>query len=400
MLEISFDDIRDWYQDQLESRSKNYIAGISTVLTKITAALLSLSNSIQEFPLIAGEDENVHSRTAAEKLTNELNNQVNSINEPIDPIAFRDIEDYIKSLSAFLKNSTWTARKYVPKLGRSYRNVVRTTDGFLKSVNKHAVTLHKFHTSYTWLGKAEDVFQKITIMEEASSKLIEIEETLEQVQRKLDQEMEKVEAIEKKILAFKQEANVSKFLSVESDLEVIQKQANDNLDVLAKPLEKLTRDGKYTFPGVQGSILHDLVSSPIEFLSKETTKIEDVKSALKTLAKALSTVEINYAKPKIRRAIKRIERITANEDLETIKAQSHNLLTEKKEVENKVDFTTEDQLRGDLERAKKDVQYTQERLEKVKLDEDRISQKIQIQRKTLNKDIYTAIKEKVNVTLE
>ena len=125
-------------------------------------------------------------------ITNELNEQVTSIVEPTDPFTFRDIDDYIKTLSRFLKDSTWSARKYVPKLGRSYRNAVRTTDGYLKSVNKHAVTIHKFHSGYAWLGKAEDVFQKIDGIEEATLKLSEIEEIREQTQGNLDRELEEV----------------------------------------------------------------------------------------------------------------------------------------------------------------------------------------------------------------
>jgi hypothetical protein len=215
----------------------------------------------------------------------------------------------------------------------------------------------------------------------------------------LDKQLEEVKKIESAIEAFKQQTNVSTLRSVESNLEEIKKRAKDNLDILAKPLEKLTRDGKYAFPGSQGSILYDLVNSPLEYLSKKSTKIEDVKKALGSLAKALSTVEINYAKPKIRRALKRIERVISSGDLEIIKEESHDLLSQKRSVEGKVDFTTEDELVADLERAKKDVQYTRERLEKVKLDETRISKRVQNLRKTLNKDIYTAIKEKVNVTL-
>ncbi len=400
MLEIAFESVRDWYRDQLDSRSKTYTIGISTLISKIATPLQSFQNSIQDFLNIASEDENPLSRTAAERLTNEFTQQIGLIVEPSEPFTFSRVDEYIKSLSRFLKETTLIARKYVPKLTRDYRNVVRITDAYIKNVNKQAVALYKFQTGFSWLGKAENVFGQIDSIEESLAKQLEIEKDLSLIRNELDQEIEKAQKIQSDMRAFKEEESVSQFLSVESDLEELKRRANDNLDILSKPLEKLTRDGKYVFPGTHGSLLYDLVSSPLKFLYREDTHIKTVKAALESFAKALDSVEINYPKPKLRRVVKRINKITTSNELEEIQVQARKLLSEKQSLEGKVEFNTEDELRGELEKIEKNLQYVKERLEKVELDKQRLSERITNLRKKLNRDIYKAINEKVNVTFK
>ncbi|MHA1917712.1 MAG: hypothetical protein ACTSUV_05300 [Candidatus Ranarchaeia archaeon] len=399
MTQINFENLEEWYTEKLEGITKEYKYAVSTLLGKLNGIWEKFFVSSKDFLEIATEDQNQISKNSAERLFEKIDEFHNQIKIPEKPFLYLDIESFIKEISEFQKQFAHIARRFVPKLTRDYKTCVRNSDGLLKSIGRSAVAIYKIQKKFEWVKSAESVYDRMSSVEEDLEKHNEFLEKREKVKQQFEKQDNKLLEIRSQLNKFHQDSTVVEFRAIASDLEGIERRAKDAIDILSKPYDKLTRDGKNVLPGSSGSIIFALSEDPLGFLRETKYDIDIIKKGLGDFLEKLNSANINYPKPKLRRVTKRLEWLIQSDELKEIQALSQKLSNKKNQLQTKVEFDTEEKLKEILAKEEKQLQYTNEELEKIDSDITRVKERITIQVKRINSEIYKAIKEKIDVKI-
>ena len=251
----------------------------------------------------------------------------------------------------------------------------------------------------------QETFEVISELDELEKHLNEIEVELITIQKDQLSAAKELEDFTTKITSLEDKETINQLSQIETDILNLQKESTHAFRHLKKPFKKMQalalRDNSTNLNLEEINLLEIYTENPFEALAKENKGYPTLKQILTSLHHLLDTGKLKLKSDKTRKAQKSITKITQN-SLAKLHKQSIETIKQKNQILNS------DKL-ADINTKKTEFQEQTRKLEakKARIDahslvkktkSNRILDRIQEHKKTIEENIYTSIEKKIKIT--
>jgi len=267
---------------------------------------------------------------------------------------------------------------------------------------------HEFHdfltTKYTKATMAEDTSGTIDKFVETLNQANETRNEREKVQQREKILQEKLQETQQKIDQVKTKVELTELLAAEERIKELRENVKHSLRYLQKPffkLQSLARSGNIAIPIDEARKLGEYLNDPFEALAAEEEGYPTLKGILQKLNEAIAHSKLKLKSTRLRKAQEQIDSVLHKQSLNTLHKNCAETLSQKNKMlkSNAVENLQNElaQLQSQLRELQKESEFTSSRAKALENEHRRLQEKIETQRKELEKIAFQLTNKKIQV---
>ncbi len=301
MIEITIDDLPDWYSSKVRKKIEPTRKKVQKVIERIQLVLsdiISACDKLSDTSTISERDE--LASKSIEQLAKKYQEHINELEIPTEPLSFEKVTKFSSGIKNLIQYLAQQGRRWVPKLhrttGQTYKANIRELNYHLRSLQDEWINLEGF---------IEKKFKQIKIYEDIFGEFEKVINTLDEIEDKKD-EMKTVESelnelnerkkeLEEKYNTLLKTPLIAERTKFEKELSAIVQNLKTTLGYFRKPFRKFLKllgEGNYFVrPGCNENLLK-YIDNPLETFFEEQDDYSNLKMVLLELKKAASRLSL------------------------------------------------------------------------------------------------------------
>ncbi len=395
---IKISELDKWYSKKISKKTKNFRNDGKKIVSSIKKLL---SDIIDVAERLGGSEEAAELDGIAYRYGEKIKELVNSLAIP-DEITYTAIERLEKSIRSFFVEITDWGRRWIPRLDKKYKPIIRDLDHLLKLLQGDYQKLLKFMQTYSWVKDLERVKDHIENMYSLIDKIRFYEEQIEMAKSKFETAKLEFDKAEKELAQFMESAKAAELLSIDAEIKSLESEIKMKLSPLKKAFKKyqkaIDEHTATVYPGGAKAI-SSYSEDPLNAIYEDDDGYPSLKAALRGLVDTINAGNLSLKDRLQRRAIEESEKIL-NGSLLKIQKKAKELLSQKNQILTNSDVYSKLKLLEDnLEEAKRNLEYHQNVLLKAEDDLKSHHEKIREYKSKIESEIYEMIEESVEIIL-
>jgi len=411
--QITLTDLKEWISKETRSIVEPLRNKGASVLKEIQERLnYALESSEKIFENSEREMQKTNPKTY--RFARNANKFAHSLSETLKTVKVPEQVDY-KGLQVLSNDLEKTLTATLQMRAEAYPYITpyfifdrRKLDVMLKRLVDIQKELRDFLTNkYAKARMAEDtssmrdrLLHTITLVDEAQKQRLRVEER----EKSLQQELMKTQQEIANILS---RAELTELNKAEERIRGLREDVKHNLRYLQKPffkLQSLAQSGNIAIPVDEAKKLGDYLSDPFEALASEEDGYPTLKNILKKVDEAISQGKLKLKSTRLRKAREQIDSVLNKASLSNLQkscteARSHKnqLLTSDvvAKFQNKLV-----ELQERLKQLQKENEFTSSRVKALEEEHRKLHQKIENEKKELEKTIFQLTDKNIQVILQ
>ncbi len=395
---IKISELDKWYSKKISKKTKNFRNDGKKIVSSIKKLLPDIIDVAER---LGGSEEAAELDGIAYRYGEKIKELVNSLAIP-DEITYTAIERLEKSIRSFFVEITDWGRRWIPRLDKKYKPIIRDLDHLLKLLQGDYQKLLKFMQTYSWVKDLERIKDHIENMYSLIDKISFYEEQIEMAKSKSETAKLEFDKAEKELAQFMESAKAAELLSIDAEIKSLESEIKMKLSPLKKAFKKyqkaIDEHTATVYPGGAKAI-SSYSEDPLNAIYEDDDGYPSLKAALRGLVDTINAGNLSLKDRLQRRAIEESEKIL-NGSLLKIQKKAKQLLSQKNEILTNSDVYSKLKLLEDnLEEAKRNLEYHQNVLLKAEDDLKNHHEKIREYKSKIESEIYEMIEESVEIIL-
>ena len=350
---IPFDELQAWINEKEGELLSEYRYEIGKHIERISQALERLSSAadrLLEEVLIDGE---LTVPGAAAKLSERLKGLVRSLQMPSE-ITHSSVQALLEGLEELLHGSTEAGRRYVPRLPKVHKKVIKELDYHIRIIGDAYQKIRKISEKNRLPKELDRITGEVEELEQKVHQLLKLQNQIEELCRKRDEAEERIKRHERSLEQFRAQSGLEEIEDIRREIDGLRMLVTNQLNFLKKPLKKLSQAAGHgvniNAQAAEGAEAYS-VDSWTAFRNEEEG-LGTLKALLTALGDAVRSGKLRF-KPSINRKIlEKMEQICHKGSLDELHRRYLRLRARLSELESGVSSEDKRQLEESLERAK------------------------------------------------
>lgn len=400
-MELSFDELDDWYSQKIKEKTKLYVYEVERLLKKINDDLDHLIPISQDFmsghPKAPEEANN-----AAARLGEKIIELIDEFFKFPEEILYEDIESLMNNMEKFHNSIMKYGRIWVPQLSKEFKPKLKRMDFFIKELQKKAFLLKKIQAKYSWIKQLQSVFEKAKSIKKDLGPLQKLVDEKNILQKELDELGAKIKEKENEIESFKKSARLNELDNIDDMLENIKAEINQILNVYQKAFKKILNSLKNTKLSLSFEFQQNLnayYDNPVEAFLKEDIGYPNLITFLKELNNVLKQESFSLKSQDIRRIEKKTKQIVKDKILLPLQEQYFDLIKKRETLYSEEHKKSISKLESELNTLKEEYSSIKFKLDELQHRILEKKEKILLNKESLEKLILKNVGEEVTILL-
>ncbi len=395
---IKISELEKWYSKKISKKTKSFRNDGKKIVNSIKKLLPDI---IEVAERLSGPEETAELEGIAYRYGEKIKELVDSIEIP-EEITYSGIENLEKSIRSFFVEITDWGRRWIPRLDKKYKPIIRDLDHLLKILQSDYQKLLKFMQAYSWVKDLERVKDHIENMYSLIDKISFYEEEIKMAESKSKTAKIELEKAQTELEKFMESTKAAELLSIDADIKSLESELKMKLSPLKKAFKKyqkaMDEHTATVYPGGAKAI-SSYSEDPLNAIYEDDDGYPSLKAALRGLIETINAGNLSLKDRLQRRAIEESEKII-NGSLLKIQKKAKELISRKNELlQNSNVYTRLKELEDALEEAKRNLEYHQNVLLKSQDDLKKHHEKIHEYKLKIESEIQERIEESVEIIL-
>jgi archaellum component FlaC len=391
-------ELPEWFTKQVEELLFNYRSDIRRQMDRIEGALAKTaktSDQLLEEVVIDGE---LTVPGAASKLSSRLKSIAEEMEIP-DEITYTSVQELLDDLEDYLREATNTGRRYIPRLPKVHKKIVKELDYQFRVVGQGYQKIRKLWEKEKLPKQLDQIGEEVEEIEQRSRQLLSLVEQLSELEMLEEEKVGRIEEQQGNIEQFRMDSGLKEIEGIRKEIDSIRMIVTNQLNFLKKPFKKLSQAaGRVVMMSSTAGEGADAYSAdPWHAFQKDTDSLEKLKAGLTALAEAVQGGKLKF-KDRVKRKVLDSEgEICGKGGLNEYRHRFSYLESRKADLKAAVSIDERRKLEKSLERAKwehRDVKtelaHTQEQIE-------RISTRLKALQKRLQKSLSKVTRDDITI---
>jgi uncharacterized protein YunC (DUF1805 family) len=342
----------------------------------------------------------------ANKFAENLTKMMEAIKIP-EQVSYDSLQTFCNDLNRLITVTEQLRREAYPYITPYFIFDRRRLDATLKRLQDINNELGDFLTTkYSKAKTAEGASGMVDKLVDTLNHMSETKTEREKVQQIEKFLQAKLQETQQKIAQVQTRAELTELLAAEERIEELRENVKYNLRYLQKPffkLQSLAKSGDVAIPVDEVKKLGDYLDDPFEALATEEEGYQTLRGILKKLNDAINQKKLKLKSTRLRKAQEQIDGVLNKELFNTLhkncreaRSQENKMLTSSAIVALQNELT---QLQNQLKELQKENEFTISRGKALENEHKKLIEKIEIQKKELEKTAFQLTNKNIQVVL-
>lgn len=387
MTNLTVEQLQKWYRKQLRNKSKDFIKQAERSYKIVETSLKDIEELSKEFKDEEDLDE-LDSAGIASRFALKIGEIVDDFYVDKD-ITYENTEAMQKEIQHFIQELWGAGSRWIRRMDKRYKNTIKSLDSFMKELAKEMNRISKLLFEFSWVKDLERIGGRIDTLHDLTFSKEIFDEQIRQARDKIQTAQTEYDTAKKAYDKFTETSNVAELLSLDEQADRISGLLRMKINPLKKQVKKFMQRDTGVRVSPAGQIaLTEYFDDPYSAITIEKDGYPNLLEGLGGVQEAIENRKLKLKDRLARRAIEEIENMR--------KGSLNNLQDQAKEIEEKRHtyagsdvYAKNDELRHELNEAKKNLDYHRNDLLRLRDDITRQIDKV----KEFKGRIETEIKE-------
>ncbi|TXT57493.1 MAG: hypothetical protein BAJATHORv1_10195 [Candidatus Thorarchaeota archaeon] len=393
MTQLDIDSLSKWYRKQLKKKSKDFRKNAEKSYKSVGRTLKDIEELSKDLLKEATEED---SEGTATRFGLKLRELVDGFEVDQD-ITYESTEDMQAEIQQFINDLWGAGARWIKRMDKKHKSTIKVLDNLMKDLSRDMKILGKLLYEYSWVKDLERIDARINTLRDMTYSRDVFEEQIRQVRLKIDHARGEYMAAKKKYSDFVEKSNVGDLLNLDDEADRIATLLRMKLNTLKKPVKKfLQHDHGVRVSPAGSKALLDYFEDPYQAIIEEPDGQPGLIEGLEALKQAVETDAFPLKDRLGRRAIEEAESIKKGELFE-LQEQAKEIERKRKEFADSDVYSKDAKLKVEVEEARKNLEYHQNDLLRVKDDIERELEKMKDYKSRIEKELLKSFSAKVSI---
>ncbi|MFX1562152.1 MAG: hypothetical protein ACFFDP_02465 [Promethearchaeota archaeon] len=409
MKTVSSSDLHGWLQERIDDLLQDYRLDLSRHIDRIIEATNGISESSDLLLQEVVVDGELTIPGAASKLSSQLKTIVAELKFP-EKLTHASVQNLLESLEELLKKSTTAGRRYIPRLPKIHKKVIKELDFHIRVVSQEYQKIKKIFDKNKLPQQLDTLTESVIDLGQKTEQLAIILDKLAELQNQQSATVEKIEEQEEGIEQFRVESGLAEIEAIRREIDAIRMLVTNQLNFLKKPLRKLSQSAGGTLmissTAIEGANAYSADSW--RAFQEDAENLEKLKASLSALSNAVQAGKIKFKQSIDRKILERKAEICDKAAIDELRARFSILNARREELVSGVSTDERRELEKTLERAqwehrdiKAEITHSEEKMKRATESIKSLKKKIEQSLKHhLNDEVQIELPEKIQVHLD
>ncbi|MHA1770303.1 MAG: hypothetical protein ACTSYL_02110 [Candidatus Thorarchaeota archaeon] len=397
MTTLTIPQLEKWYRKRLRAKSKDFIKKAERSYRIVDHALKDVQ-SVARALRDSSSNEDSEIEGIASRFALKIDEIVNAFDMKAD-ITYSGTESMQSEIQHFIQELWGAGARWIKRMDKRHKGTIKQLDAYMKDLINAMKMIGKLLYEYSWLKDLERISSRIETLRDLTYGKEMFEESIRQTRLKIDQAKKEYDFAKKELDEFRSTSNVSDILNLDEEASHLAGILRMKLNTLKKPVKKfLQHDTGVRMTPAGSKALTDYFEDPYTAIVEEPDGYPGLIEGLEGLKEAIEKGKIPIKDRLGRRAIEEVEQIKKGSLLE-IQKKAKSIEAKRHEFAGSDIYRKAEELELKFEEARKNLEYHQNDLYRIRDEIQRQLEKIQEFRKRIESEIAEAFDEKITIDI-
>lgn len=406
---VSSSELRGWLQERIDDVLVDYRSDLTRHIDRILQAVDKISESADLLLQEVVVDGELTVPGAASKLSSQLKNLGADLQVP-EILTHTSVQDLLESIEELLRGSTLAGRRYIPRLPKIHKKIIKELDYQIRTVNQEYRKIKKIAEKNKLPHELDIIAESAKELEQKTEQLGILIDRLAKLRDQQTVIVGKIEEQQEGIEHFRVESGLVEIEKIRHEIDAIRMLVTNHLNFLKKPLRKLSQSAgsavMISSTAVDGADAYS--SDPWRAFQEDAEDLEKLKAGLSALADAVQAGKIKFKPSIVRKVLERKTEICEKAQIDELHASFSSLSVRQQELMSGVSIDERRKLEKTLERAQwehrdieAEIRQYEEKMKRAIESLKALKKKIErALKRHLKDDIQIEFPEEVHAVLE
>ena len=395
MTNLNVEQLQKWYRKQLQKKSGEFIKQAERSYKIVERALQDVEELVKAF-----EEEDVDE---IDGIASRFALKVKEIVENfyVDKnITYEGTEIMQSEIQRFIQELWGAGARWIRRLDKRYKTTIKSLDTAMKELSKEMKKIGKLLYDYSWVKDLERIGGRIDTLHDLTFSKEVFEEQINTVRSKIKSADSEYKKSKKIYDDFTETSNVAELLSLDEQADHASSLLKMKMNPLKKQVKKFLQSDTGVRIGPAGQkALTEYFEDPFTAIAEEKEGYPGLIEGLSGLQQAIETKKLSLKDRLARRAIEEITMIK-NGGLQDLQNKAKEIEENRHTYAGSDVYTQSAELESNLTEAKKNLDYHNNDLLRIRDDLQRQIGKVEEFKVRIEAEILESFEQKVTIQLE
>ncbi len=397
MTTLTLPQLEKWYRKKLREKSKEFIKKAERSYKIVDHALKDVQSVARSL-----RDSSSNEDSEVEGIATRFAQKIDEIVEGFDikaDISYFGTEAMQAEIQHFIQELWGAGARWIKRMDKRHKGTIKQLDAYMKDLINAMKMIGKLLYEYSWLKDVERIGNRIETLHNLAFGREVYEESIRQILLKIQQAQKEYDKAKKALDEFKATSNVSEILNLDEEAAHLAGLLRMKLNTLKKPVKKfLQHDTGVRMTPAGSKALTDYFEDPYQAIVEEPDGYPGLIEGLEGLREAIEKGTIPLKDRLARRAIEEVERIK-NGSLQEIQEEAKAIEAKRHQFAGSDIYRKAEELSLEFEEARKNLEYHQNDLIRLRDEIQRQLDKIQEFKERIESEISETFGESITIDI-
>jgi len=362
-----------WLQTQTRELLLPYRSDIGRHLERVKLAQEKISEAAEQLLQEVVVDGELTVPGAATKLSAQMKSLVGHLQIP-EEITYKSVQQLVAGLEALLRESTEAGRRYVPRLPKVHKRIIKELDFHVRMIGDAYGRIRKAAEKNPLPLELSQLDEQAKELVEKTEQLMHLVEQLEALRQQKAAAAGKVEEHREGIEHFRVESGLVELDEIRREIDAIRMLVTNQLNFLKKPFKGLMQSaGKTVMVPPEAAEAADAYSTePWQAFLDDAQGLTKLKEGLTALDDAVRAGKLDFKQAIDRKISERRQEICEKGALDELQRRYAALEGRQQELKSAIPLEQRQALEKTLDRAQwehrdieADIAHTEEQIQRI-----------------------------------
>ncbi|HMF32418.1 MAG TPA: hypothetical protein VKK79_13435 [Candidatus Lokiarchaeia archaeon] len=404
-LQIPFEELEQWYKNQLDIKYGKLRKGIRKMLEKIVLEVAEMRESLKRIEDKDVEITDARVKKKLEQFLAKYAEEFDKIHLP-DEVTHKEIKKLIDQVQKLFVAMNEIGKKNIPQLVTYYKDEIKSIEFGSRKLGQETQGLDAFlRKKYTIVQEAEALFDKMQTFAQVIDKIERTRTKMGELEVQKQEMEEESTRLERALVDLEHNETMQEYSRLRN--EIFHKRADLDLQLkFKKGLQKMRvmmSKNQLKIPGLSENQIKECIKDPIENILHQGEEIPQLVSILGVLRGCLDRGEIELKADTKNRIVENINNIVDDrilaDDIREINSLTKQAEGLQAEVDSQGMLTQVQTYKDDIARLTIEMQHLIGEIERTKDEHNQAVQKLQDLRETVQTSIKKHVDQDVKIQI-
>lgn len=289
---------------------------------------------------------------AAAKLSERLKSLAKNLHIPAE-ITYSSVQELLEGLEALLRGSTEAGRRYVPRLPKVHKKIIKELDYHIRIIGDAYQKIRKISEKNRLPAELDQLAGEIEELEQKVNHLLRLQERINELRRMREAAVKRIEQQRHSLEQFRAQSGLEEIEGIRREIDGLRMLVTNQLNFLKKPLKKLGqaagRNINLDASAAEGAEAYS--ADPWVAFCNEDEGLGMLKALLEALSEAVQSGKLRFKPSVNRKILEKMEQVCRRNSLDELHRRYLQLKRRASQLESGISSEDKRQLEESLERA-------------------------------------------------